>query len=245
MIKKMTSILLTLNCLFFTAASAQGDADFEIESDCDADSIRGKVDIGAAYIHVDVLQSGKTVGKMDMAGVKADLYYRIWSGLVLKPAILYGYEDKNNHLVTGGLGIGFCLPYKETCVTPIVGCNGGYLRTDLDIKAGPMTFTFEQRYKTVSPFVGVEASYNFCPTWRIVGAYQYTWNFSRVTVKDPMFGNKSSSMHSEGSSYSAMIEHDFNDCWSINAGGTYNNSLTKEKHGLRGYGFKAGIAYWF
>ena len=49
----------------------------------------------------------------------------------------------------------------------------------------------------------------------------------------------------KGSNYGVMIEHDLNDRWSINLGGAYNTSLTKEKHGIRGYGGRLGCAYWF
>jgi hypothetical protein len=42
-----------------------------------------------------------------------------------------------------------------------------------------------------------------------------------------------------------MLETDINDCWSVNIGGAYNISLSHEKHGLRAYGGRLALAYWF
>ncbi len=71
--------------------------------------------------------------------------------------------------------------------------------------------------------------------------YQYVWSRTITRIK----GFKDTKSSPKGSNYSVMIESDINEKWSVNLGAAYNTSLTKEKHGLRGYGVRWGFAYWF
>lgn len=208
-----------------------------------------KIDVGPAYIHIDVLKSGKTDHTVDLAAVKADFNYRFLDYFLVKPTLLYGHGQHKNMLFNGGAGLGFYIPlHKNFVITPMGGVIFGYLRTNLDIKIPisqnpPLTAIVHttERFRSCSPFLSVEASWTFVPSWRIVVCYQYSWSRTRTKIK-PFVNDKS---HSEGSSYSALLEYDLNKHWSINVGAAYNVALTKEKHGLRAYGFKLGIAYWF
>jgi len=224
---------------------------------------RGKVDVGVAFVHVDVLLKGHTVHKMDVAAIKADLNYRVWSGLIVKPTFLFGGGHNDNEIATGGLGVGFAIPVRSNfSVTPLVGYNWGYMRTTfkhpveipvVNIHLDPRV---RERFRSQSPYVGFELSWTFRPAWRAVFCYQYAWSRThtqlRVAGIDPAdvpSGFKkehtSSHSHSSGSNISGMIEHDLNDNWSVNLGAAYNNSLSKEKHGLRAWGVKLGLAFWF
>lgn len=223
---------------------------------------RGKADIGAAYVHIDILFSGHTVHKMDVAAIKGDLNYRVWSGFVVKPTFLFGGGRNDNEVATGGVGLGFAVPVCNTItLTPLVGCNWGYLRTTFKYPH-PITEALgiaprvRERFRSQSPYVGFEASWTFRPTWRFVFCYQYAWSRTHTQLRlagvDPAdlpVGLKkedtNSRSHAKGSNISGMIEHDLNDNWSVNLGAAYNNSLSKEKHGLRGWGVKLGVAYWF
>jgi outer membrane scaffolding protein for murein synthesis (MipA/OmpV family) len=98
-----------------------------------------------------------------------------------------------------------------------------------------------EKFRSISPYLSIEGSYTFTKGWRVVGTIQYSYSRTHTIVK-PLVDDKS---HSEGFSYSAMIEHDLTQQWSVNLGGAYNLSLTKEKHGMRIWGFKLGIARWF
>jgi Outer membrane protein beta-barrel domain len=229
----MIRILATLLVLFSTSL-------FATEGEVPLD---GKVDIGLTYIHVDVLRSGKTDHTMDLAGVKAELNYRIWKCLLLRPSINYGHGRHKNELVNGGLALGVYLPLCEgLIVTPLAGIHFGYLKTTLKVQHPQFPIIqlhLDEKFHSSSPFIGFEISYTFVPTWRVVGNIQYGWSHTRTTIK-PLVKDWG---HSEGFFYGAMIEHDLDDHWSLNLGGAYNNSLSKEKNGLRG--FKLGIAYWF
>ena len=99
----------------------------------------------------------------------------------------------------------------------------------------------EERFRSCSPYLALELSYTFRPFCRLVLNYQYAWSRTHTTISR-IVNEKS---HSEGFSYSGMLEHDLNNNWSVSVGGAYNVSLTKEKHGLRAYGCKVGVAYWF
>ena len=282
---KKYSVLWLLSCLTFTGflGAQTCEPEYELAPCCEAEPAcipKGKADIGAAYVHIDILFSGHTVHKMDVAAIKGDLNYRVWSGLVVKPTFLFGGGRNDNEVATGGFGVGFTIPLSEVvsinpvlggfgckipCVnfsiTPLVGCNWGYLRSTFKYPH-PMTDALgiaprvRERFRSQSPYVGFEASWTFRPTWRVVFCYQYAWSRTHTQLRlagiDPAdlpIGLKKEDTNSrsrtQGSNISGMIEHDLNDSWSVNLGAAYNNSLSKEKHGLRGWGVKLGVAYWF
>lgn len=256
---QILSLFVGMACFFsISSAHAQYDEEFvdnEYENECCEDAyngVNGKIDLGPAYAHVDILYKGRTQHKMDLGGVKGDMYYRVWSGLVVKPSFLYAHGNKNDRILTGGVGVGFCMPFKQCfCFTPVVGINWGNLETKVEYAfalPNPETGLYEkftvdlkQKFRSSSPYLGLEFSYTFIPTWRIVGNYQYSWSRTRTSIQ----GQETFKGNSKGSSYTAMIEHDITKQWSINLGGAYNCSLSKEKHGIRAYGFKLGLGYWF
>jgi hypothetical protein len=211
-------------------------------------SCRGKFEIAPAYVHIDFLQKGHTHHTADYAAIRSDLSYRVWSGLILKPVVMYGKGKGDNEILTGGIGVGFCIPV--TCipgctklfVTPTTGINWGYIRGSFKHELAPgQNLDIKERFRSTSPYIALEVSWTFIPTWRVVGSYQYAW--SRTHNKITYLENTRS--HSKGSVISGMLEHDFNDQFSINLGAAYNNSLSHEKDGVRGWGLKLGFAYWF
>lgn len=199
--------------------------------------ICGKVDVGPTYIHLDLLQSGKTFKRIDMGGVKADATILVWKGVCLKPTLLYG--NGHGEIFSGGVALGHYTPIGEKCsLTPSFGCI--YTQLDTHIKPFPGFHPY-YRFYSVSPYLSIDASWCFAKGWRVVGVYQYSW--SGTLTKIQSLPNDRS--HSEGSNYGLMLEADINDSWSINIGAAYNLGLTKEKHGLRAYGGRIAIAYWW
>lgn len=148
-------------------------------------------------------------------------------------------------ILMGGIGVGFCFPYKQClCFTPVGGINCGYLRTTVTF-FNPFTgfgIDIVEKFRSTSPYVGFELSYNFYPNWRIILNYQYSWSRTHTKFSHHLGTSREKS---KGSSYAALLEYDLTKCWSINVGGMYNCSLSKEKHGLRAYGFKLGLGYWY
>lgn len=208
----------------------------------------GKIDFGPTFLHIDVLESGHTIKKINMAAVKADGSFLVWQGLCLKPTLIYARQG-HSEIISGGCGIGHYTPIGEKCsLTPSIGCNFTQFKTtlhylmpafSLDLPA--FTLDLKERFRSISPYVGLDTSYCFAKGWRLIAAYQYAWSRSHTAIK----GFKDTKSNPKGSNYGLAIEGDLNDSWSVNIAAAYNTSLTKEKHGLRGYGVRFGIAYWF
>ena len=205
-----------------------------------------KVEAGPTYLHIDVLESGHTIKEINMGAVKADASLRVWKGITLKPSFLYGRQG-HSEIASGGCGIGQYIPLGEKCsITPSIGCNFTQFKTNihLPIPEMPVKLKLEERFRSISPYVSVDASYCFCKGWRILGVYQYVWSQSWTKIKGfgPTITDKS---RPKGSNYALVLERDLNDHWSVSLGAAYNLSLTKEKHGLRAAGVRLGFAYWF
>lgn len=224
----------------------------------------GRIDLGPAYARIDILESGKTVKRLEMAAIRTDATIVVSQtyGLCLKPTFLYG-RGAHSELITGSIGIGFCIPYKNFTFTPYAGCQWTQLSTNVHVNvpvfptmgsevqseldsASPPSLSFvsvktQERFRSASPFIAFEATYDFWDCWRVCGLVQYAWSHTNIRFKH-LLDDKS---RSRGPNYSAMLERDINDNWSINIGAAYNITLSHEKHGLRGMGVKLGTAYWF
>lgn len=203
-------------------------------SDC-----RGKIDIAPAFVHLDVLNFGKTVKTMDLPAIKGDINYLIYKGLCIKPGFLYG--SNRGSILTAGCGLGFAIPFKKWCFTPSIGANYTQLNTKIPIDLQTVKIKAKEKFHSWSPYASLEIFYRITKCWRTGFVFQYAWSRSHTTIK----GFGSDKTRARGPSYSMLIERDFNDHWSLNLGFAYNVSLTKEKHGIRGYGMKLGLAYWY
>lgn len=203
--------------------------------------ICGKIDAGPAWVHIDVLESNHTVKKIDMPAIKADSTLILWKGICLKPSMLYG-RISNSETFSGGLGLGHYTPITSTfSVTPSIGCSYTQFKTTLHIDYFGLPLSLKERFRSVSPYAALEASYCFTPGWRICGIFQYVFSRTHTTIKN--LGTTKS--HPKGPNYVLLLERDLNAHWSINIAAAYNISLTKEKHGLRAYGARIAAAYWF
>lgn len=213
------------------------------------DAFWGKVDVGPAYVHLDVLESGITVQSLDMAAVRLDasLFPFDDYGLVIKPQITYGTAFDESHLVTGGIGVGQILPFSDLLyLTPSFGIIYTYTGTHIDITIptplGDLVFNdLKEEFRSVSPYFAIEALFMITCNTRFCFQWQYAW--SRTHTRIEKFGK--SKGNTEGPSFGGLIEYDVAEAWSVNLGAVYNTSLTQERHGLRGAGVKVGLAYWF
>lgn len=200
---------------------------------------KAKIDIGPAYIHLDILESGKTVDRMDMAGVRADASYLFSSGICLKPTLLYG--SNKGCLFTTSISLGQYIPLNEEwSFMPAFGVSYNYLRTSIDLPALSLE-NLKERFRSISPFLSLDAYYSFNSTLRLSGSFQYAWSRTHTDIQH--LGKSKSDC--KGPNYSLLLEKDISPSLSVNLGMGYNISLTKEKHGLRGTGVKLGIARWY
>ena len=201
--------------------------------------LRGRADLAPAFLAVDLLKSGKTERTLYMKGVKADLGLQLYKGICCKPSLIYA--QGSGQLVTGTIGVGHYTPInKRFVVFPGIGISWSYLKTHIDFEEIGF-FHLKERFRSSSPFVGVEFYYYFTDDFSLIGLYQYAW--SRTHTKIKPFVSETS--HSVGPNYGLMLDYRFHSSFSCTLGVGYNITLSKEKHGLRGKGIKLGLAYSF
>ena len=208
-------------------------------------NICGKFDCGHAYVHLDILESNRTVERIDLPAAKIDINVVITGGWLLKPTFLYGKNNGHNNgeLLIAGIGLGHCFPIQEKwSITPSVGVTYTDIHTDVHLTIPEMgRLKFKEEFESTAPYVALEATYKIIPCLRLSGLVQYAWSRSHTTIKNLL----KSKNDSKGPNYGLMLEYDLNDCMSVNIAAGYNISLSKEKHGIRGRGIKMGFVYWF
>lgn len=206
--------------------------------------IKGKIDAGPTLINIDVLESGKTVETLHMVGAKADATLLLYKGLYIKPGVLWGTRD--GKLWSGGFSVGYYIPITKCFrVMPNAGITWSYLHFGLDIEELQLE-NLKERFRSNTPYIGLEFSFSITENWTLIGMYQYGWSRTQTKIRSHELGTiVNEKSHSCGPNYSLGIEYGFNDQWAINLGVGYNITLSKEKHGLRGKGAKLGVAYYF
>lgn len=196
----------------------------------------GRVDIGPAYVHIDMLESGHTRRKLNLYAVKGDSTILIYKGLCIKPGFLLADGDAS--LNTWNAGLGFYYPVNDCLsVTPGYGYSETRFKSSFDMNG----MHLHERFVSRAQYLSLDVTWKFAENWRLCGIYQYAW--SHVTTKITFFGTSKSNC--QGPNYALVLERDLNESFSVNLGAAYNISLTKEKHGLRGAGAKIGFVYWF
>lgn len=199
----------------------------------------GKIDVGPAYVHVDVLENQRTVKTMDLVAFKGDANFLIYKGFCIKPSVLYG--SGHGSICSGGVGLGHCFPFfsDRVILTPSIGCTWTNLKTTISLPMFALK-NLKERFRSTSPYLCLELTVNLSDKWRICGLYQYAWSRTHTIIKHFVHANG----HSRGPNYGLQLEYDIAKKWSINLGAAYNLTLSKEKHGLRGAGVKLGIVRW-
>lgn len=200
--------------------------------------VNGKVDIAAAIIDVDILQSGKTTETLHMWGSKGEATLVAFGGWFLKPGYIAAGGDGT--LYSFSIGVGHFYPYKDFIFMPSVGVTFTHLKNKVDLEQ-IQQFDLTQKFHSTSPYVGIEVCYKLTSKWTLMGLYQYAWSKTHTTIK-PFVSDKS---HSDGPNYGLGVDYSLTPNWSITFGVGYNITLSHEKHGLRGKGAKLGIAYYF
>jgi hypothetical protein len=203
--------------------------------------MHGKIDFGPTFISIDILESGKTEDTIRLWAVKGDVTLLVWKGIALKGGFMYGEGKKHAQLGSGYIGLGHYIPItKKFVILPSIGISFSYLKTHVDF-ADFQLFDLKERFRSESPYVGLDFSYKLTDKLTLVGICQYAWCHTHTKIS-PMISDKS---HSNGPNYSLGFDYSFNDHWSLSAGIGYNITLSREKHGLRGKGGKIGMAYYF
>lgn len=200
---------------------------------------RGKADLGFTYLDVDILESGKTIETLHMKGVKGDGTLLVYQGLCIKPSFIWARG--HGQVAAGTIGVGYYIPITEKFkILPNIGITWSYLHTRVDFEDFGL-YDLKERFRSNSPFLGMEICYSINEKWTLMGIYQYAWCRTHTKIGS-IVSDKS---HSCGPNYALGIDYSFNEHWSAVFGVGYNITLSKEKHGIRGKGAKLGIAYYF
>ena len=213
--------------------------------------IKGKVDFGPAYAHIDEFRNkdagNERVNKVDLYGIQTGASVVVWQGLVLKPALLMAWGD--GAVYEGSLGLGWIIPVNDKLlVTPIVGGTLSYLETDSfvpDIAPGVL---FAREAYSRSPYVGLEVSWSPCDKWTITGFARYAWSHTRFEIGTDQAAPFPivTKTESTGVNGGGQVDYWIDDHWAINIAGAYSNSRSKDKlNALRGYGGRVGVGYFF
>lgn len=206
--------------------------------------LRGKIDVGPTLMDIDILESGKTIETLHMKGAKADATLLIYEGNCIKPSIIWG--KGHGELLAGSVAYGYYLPItKWFKILPNVGMAWSYLRTTVDFEELQF-FDLKERFRSRSPFIGLDICISLSEKWTLMGTYQYAWCRTHTKIGSHLTGTLvSDKSHSDGPNYSLGLDYSINKHWSLIFGVGYNITLSHEKHGLRGKGAKIGLAYYF
>lgn len=225
--KAFVLTLVSLVCFCFQSANAE---------------CRGKVDLGGVYVRVDVIESNRTIQTLDMGGFRGDASVLFYKGFCLKPSLLMAWDKDGHHLYNEALGLGHYIPIsKELCVLPSIGIACSQMTTELEVELFGFDFSFKERFSSFSPYIGLDITYSIGDCFLITGVVQYAWARTHTHIK----GVAHSKGNSSGPNLGLLFDYYLNQQWSVNLGVGYNSSLSKEKHGLRAKGIKAGVGYWF
>lgn len=204
-------------------------------------STHGRIDAGPIYLRLKVQESGKTIKTLEMAGARADATLQIVEdyGFVLKP-FLYGASGDGD-FYSGGLSVGHYTPVTDNwTVTPMMGWTYSNLQSTIDIPYYGLTRQRE-KFKSNTYNLGFEVAYQFMSDWYLSAIYQYGFARTHTTIGSLI----SAKGNSQGSSFGLVLDYYFKNNWVVTGAFGYNNSLSKEKHGIEGIGFKAGLGYWY
>jgi len=212
-----------------------------------AGSCCGKVDVGPVVIRTDILDSGHKVRSLDIWGAKADACARFFEFIVVKPTATWAGGDADYWTV--GIGLGACIPVCDwLLITPTVGYNYSEFQSTYHYDLGFLflpRLKIRETFKSQSPYLGFDIQIRFSPCWRLNGVFQYSFSRVHTKIHSRLIGSVRNKSNCEGPAYALQLERDLNEKWSVTAGVGYNISLTHEEHGLRGYGAKLGLVYWF
>ncbi len=218
-------------------------------------SAHGRIDAGPIYVHVDVLEHGKSIDKLDMEGFRADGYFQIYSGLIFKPA--FAIAGGRGQYYAGTAAIGFYIPMGELTpfldglsFLPQVGFTGSRLKTHVNLPIPQAVIVIPgvlEIFRSTTEFVGLEATYQLLSNVSVSGSVIYGWSATVTTLQKEVTPlgilRVKSPSNTKGFSYSAMVDYQFTEHWSVNVAGAYNLMLSQENHGIRSSGVRAGLGY--
>lgn len=203
----------------------------------------GRVDIAPIYMRVQVIESSKTVNTLDMGGgrIEATLLPFKGYGFCLKPLLFAAQGDGTFY--STGCGVGHYTPLNDNwALIPVVGVSYTHLHTHIDL---PLPFivlhNVKETFRSRSFYMGMDSCFRIASCWQLTCVFQYVWAHTLTTIGS----FPSAKGRTQGTNWGVVVDYFWKENWTVTVAGGYNNSLSKEKHGIRGYGCKIGVAWIF
>lgn len=204
----------------------------------------GKFDFGAAFLEADIRTQGKVVHTASFTGISAggtvcvaDLisFSPLCQGVAVKPRLLAALGD--HHIWNIGVGLGYIVPIRSVVFVPNVGVTYGELGTKFMTLLGDT----QVRYKSLSPYVGIDASICFWQCWQITVAVEYAWPRTETFFSDISLGT----VESTGWNGAFQLDYYVTESWSILGSFAFSDSRDKEANGMSIQGGRLGVGYFF
>ncbi|MCB1118605.1 MAG: hypothetical protein KDK65_01455 [Chlamydiia bacterium] len=209
---------------------------------------KGRVDVGAAYFNIRVLENREPIQEMDLWGGRADatILPISGSGIALKPTI-YGAGKGTDDFFGTGIAIGHYTPIlKRLCLLPAIGYTYTELGTRITLETpfGPLTGV-KERFRSNSLFVSADLQLKLKESLYATGIFQYAWASSTTTLTHENLPKQRFKGNSSGPGVALVLDYYFRKNWSLSVAAGYNRSLDDALFGIEGFGLKIGLAYCF
>jgi len=229
--------------------------------------LMGQVTAGPTLFRVDVVEDGTTTQEIGMYGIRGDGTFLPFkdSGFAIKPTGSYGRGDGD--FVSYGIGVGYYIPFCESICkncyfVPIAGLSWTDLRTHIDLAASefnpalPDSLIFRdirEKFDSNSRYLGFELMCQVSKSLWTTFVYQYAWASGDTVLQSQQLqdvlglpdGKFVSKGQTQGSNFALVFDYYFNDNVLMQIAGGVNTSLDENRFGIRAYGLKLGIGYYF
>ncbi len=218
----------------------------------------GRVDVGPVYVQVQVLEDGSKMQEINLFGGRVDASILPFkdSGFAIKPTATASRGD--GEFYTYGVGLGYYIPFFKCCYfVPVAGLGWTNLSTTVDLTfptglqppfpGEVLVRDIDERFRSDSRYLGFELMCQFRESIYTTFIYQYAWADGDTRLRDDFFpgGEVVSKGKTSGANFAVSIDYYFTKCFSTSIAAGVNNSLDENRFGIRAYGVKLSVGYYF
>jgi hypothetical protein len=183
-----------------------------------------------------------------MGGARFDATVQVIDGwpILFRPNAFFALGDGN--IYSGTLGVGVYVPTWWDWLTfiPSNGVTYSHLHTYVDLLVdtpfGSISIPNQkEKFESTSYFLSLDTVIKFNEQNYFTFITQYAWSRTHTTVGNLVYAKG----RSDGINIAAVYDYYMTKNWVISAAGAYNKSLSHEKHGIKAFGAKLGISYYF
>ena len=199
----------------------------------------GKIGAGALATQIEIIQSGQKIDSLYLYGGRIDATIVPFdrTGFCVKSFFSGALGDGDFYSV--GCALGHYTPlHRCLAILPSLGYSHSHLSATIQ---EPLFGRLKETFRSDALYLGLDFIWKPHPKWALTAMYQYGWADTRTKLE----GLGSFKGESKGSNSALMIDYFFAAGWSATAAVGYNNSLSKERHGLEAKGVMLGVSRCF